>query len=125
MTGPYKAHIFLEPDPTRYFRNGADLVLTWETERDALEAGARIGCRYYQDGGSATLLGTRRAATFYIGSILASGESARIEVRGRLASEKREDADTGYSADIRRDVRGRIHSSLGLRYGGERVIRGL
>lgn len=128
MTGPYSAQIFLNADVARLASDAEpDLTLTWperiyfDGQTAELPEGDRIAGRFYRSGGGATLVGTTRAAVFYIGSILAPGESAYVRIVGREPSTGRT-----FAADetVRRDDAGRLVSGLGSRF-GERVFQGI
>jgi hypothetical protein len=125
MTGPYRALVFLDADPTRVRSDATpDFVLTWDENRDDLSAGDSISYRYYNTGHGATLLGTLRAATFFVGAALGPGESAFIRLLGREVGRGDENAEAE-AATIRRDEAGRVFTTLGSRWSRERHFVGL
>lgn len=124
MTGPYTAEISLNIDPALSGGSPPDLSLTWENNRDELAAGETTAWRFYRSGGGATLLGTLRAAVFYIAALLEPGESATVDLIGREVARGDDRAYAG-GAYVRRDSDGRILSTLGSRWSQERHFRGI
>lgn len=121
MTGPYAAEVHLTGD-RRAWNGAPDLVLDWDG--DELPAGDSLGHRFYRSGGGATALGTTRAATFFVGSLLAPGEEAFIRIVGREPSTGRECAEWT-NVGVRRDESGRVLSTLGSKWARERHFVGL
>jgi hypothetical protein len=123
MKSPYTAQIFLAPYRGRSYVDISgrtpDLELTWEANRDDLDAGTRIAYRFRSSGLGAGVGGTLIAATFFVGSLLDAGESAYIRVLDR------EGAQTGYDATADRDDKSRFRSTLGSRVGNERIFQGV
>ncbi len=122
MKSPYTAQVFTTAQVTRrhVFGTGQpDFELTWEANRDDLEAGTSIAYRFRNSGLGAGVQGTLIAATFFVGSLLSAGEEAYIRVLDR------EGAHTGYDATVERDSAGRFRSTMGSRVGANRHYVGV
>lgn len=138
MHGPYSAKIV---------QSGKVVAEFGETD---VSEGEKIADRFYQGAGTGTLEGFTRAATFAAALVLDPGEDADVEIHGRVGTENSSrpcqasafDGDHRYcsrcdgtgretarpvharTVSVRRDDRGRLVTSLGVRF-GERVFVGV
>jgi hypothetical protein len=88
---------------------------------DVLPEGDRLSHRFYRSGGGSTKLGTLRAAIFGIGALLEVGEEASVSVIGKVAGVEQV-VDGDY---VRRLSANQIVSTLGSKWGRERVFTGV
>jgi hypothetical protein len=119
MKSPYTAQVFIDVDPWRTSRVEPDFTLTWEENRDDLNAGMDIAMKFYRSGNGAGVLGTLRSAAFFVGATLGPGEFAYVRVLDR------EGKHTGYDTSVERDETGRVLSTLGSRWANNRVWQGV